>query len=127
MNRWPDPDHALQALARIVSGCEGVQIAMLASRDGRPFVWRSAVAGDSGKLAAMTSSLTALGRTVLRELNAGELDHLLVEGQDGKLVLVGVPGLDGLLVLAVLAERRTRLGLVLGHARMCARALAPGA
>lgn len=126
-SRLPDRDTAMQALGRIVAGCDGVQAAMFALRDGRPYACRSLDGIDGGRLAAMTSSLAALGGTVLRELRAGAMDHLLVEGEDGKLVIVGVPGTGGLLVLAVLAERRTRLGLVLSHARLCARALADAA
>lgn len=123
MSAVPDQRHAAGALDRMVDGFEGVAAAMFALRDGRPFAWRSRSGVDGGKLAAMTSSLAALGRTVLRELHAGDLDHLLVEGTAGKLVVITVPESGGLLVLAVLADPAARLGLVLGHAKMCARSL----
>jgi predicted regulator of Ras-like GTPase activity (Roadblock/LC7/MglB family) len=73
--------------------------------------------------AAIASSLTALGATALRELGAGVLDHVVVEGVQGKLVLVRLPELSGLMILAVQASADTRLGLVLGQARSCAVAL----
>jgi predicted regulator of Ras-like GTPase activity (Roadblock/LC7/MglB family) len=120
----PDRARSAAALDRLLDGCEGVRAAMFALRDGRPFVERSRAKVESGKLAAMTSSLLALGRSVLRELEAGDLDHLLIEGSDGKLVVSSVPDTGGLLILAVLASSEARLGLVLGHSKMCAQAIA---
>lgn len=122
----PDRARSAAALDRLLQGCDGVQAAMFALRDGRPFVEKSRARVEGGKLAAMTSSLVALGRSVLRELNAGELDHVLIEGSSGKLVVSNVPDSGGLLILAVLASSEARLGLVLGHSKMCAQALAIG-
>ena len=120
------PDRALctQALDRLLSSSDGISAAMLALRDGRPFVERCAGSVDSGKFAAMTSSLVALGHSVLRELDAGPLDHVLIEGGTGKLVVANIPGSNGLLLLAVLATPEARLGLVLGHAKTCVQAVA---
>lgn len=120
----PDRSRSLAALDRLLQGCEGVSAAMLALRDGRPFVEKVQSGVDSGRFAAMASSLAALGQSVLRELKAGSMDHVLVEGDQGKLVLVTVPETGGLLLLAVLATHGARLGLVLGHARICAQAVA---
>jgi predicted regulator of Ras-like GTPase activity (Roadblock/LC7/MglB family) len=72
----------------------------------------------------MASSLIALGQSVLRELAAGALDHVVVEGAEGKLVVCSVPGANSPLLLAVLAQSDARLGLVLGHAKACARQVA---
>jgi len=119
-----DRTRCIAALDRLIHGCDGVKAAMFALRDGRPWAERSRSKVDAGKLAAMSSSLVALGRTMLRELDAGELGHVLVDGSEGKLVLSSVTGSGGLLILAVLAERDARLGLVLGHARMCSATVA---
>src|SRR5690606_6383077 len=116
----PERLRASHALDRLFDSCDGVLAAMFATRDGRPFAERSRARVDSGKFAAMGSSLVALGRSVLRELQAGEPGHMLIDGSDGKLVLSSVPGSGGLLILAVLAAPDARLGLVLGHARSCA-------
>lgn len=120
----PDRSRCLAALEDLLGRCEGTQAAMLALRDGRPFADRVQSGVDVGRFAAMASSLAALGQSVLRELKAGPMDHVLVEGAEGKLVLVSVPDTGGLLLLAVLASHEARLGLVLGHARICAQAVA---
>lgn len=119
----PNHTHCAAVLGKLLADCDGVRAAMLALRDGRPFVERSRTAMDSGKFAAMSSSLSALGQSILRELDGGTLDHILIEGNEGKLVVTTVPGAGGLLILAVLAERDALLGLVLGRSKTCAREL----
>ena len=116
-------DACLAQLGRLLERTPGIQVAALGLRDGRAFAQMHREPVDAGKLAAMASSLTALGATTLRELSAGALDHVLIEGEHGKLVLVRLPELSGLMILAVQATAETRLGLVLGQARTCAVAL----
>jgi predicted regulator of Ras-like GTPase activity (Roadblock/LC7/MglB family) len=111
------------ALEEVLRHCDGVSAIMLALRDGRPYTEISRNHVDGGKFAAMASSLSALGHSVLRELGGGSLDHVLVEGAEGKLVVSNVPGSKGLFILAVLANHEARLGLVLGHARACSRVI----
>ncbi len=120
----PDRARCAAALDRLLQGCDGTAAAMLALRDGRPFVDKVQAGVDPGRFAAMASSLAALGQSVLRELKSGGLDHVLIEGELGKLVICSVPDTGGLLLLAVLAVHEARLGLVLGHARICAKEVA---
>ena len=117
----PIPDRALAkaAIDGLFARCEDIEAAQLALRDGRPFVSLSRKQVEAGRLAAMTSSLGALGHSVLRELSAGSLDHVLVDGSGGKLVISSVPGTNGILLLAVLAAKDARLGLVLGQSKIC--------
>ena len=119
----PGREHCAAVLEKLLVDCEGVRAAMLALRDGRPFVEKSRSPIEGGKFAAMSSSLSALGQSILRELHGGSLDHVVVEGSEGKLVVTTVPGAGGLLILAVLAERSALLGLVLGRSKACAREL----
>ena len=123
VNIPPNRSQCEAALDRLVGSSDGIRAAMLALRDGRPFVERCRARVDGGKFAAMVSSLVALGQTALRELSAGGLDHVLVEGREGKLVVSSIEGSGGLLLLAVLADSDARLGLVLGQAKTCAQAV----
>lgn len=116
-------DAAMAELDRLMQRHPGFQVAALALRDGRPFVQRHRGDVDANKLAAMSSALVALGSTVLAELAAGTLDHVLVDGQHGKLVLVRLPERAGLVILALLANAEALPGLVLGQARTCAVAV----
>jgi len=119
----PDRTQCAAALKRLIDSSDGIKAATLALRDGRPFLERCRTPLDSGKFAAMVSSMVALAHTFLRELSAGPLDHVLIDGVEGKLVISSVAGSGGLLLLAVFAERDTRLGLVLGHSKTCAQAV----
>ncbi|HWS27518.1 MAG TPA: roadblock/LC7 domain-containing protein [Xanthomonadales bacterium] len=120
----PDRTRCNAALDQLMQSNDGISVVMLALRDGRPFMEKHRHGLDSGKFAAMASSIVALGHSVLRDLRAGPLDHVLIDGAEGKLVISSVPDSGGLLILAVLAARDTRLGLVLGHAKTCAQAVA---
>lgn len=119
-----DRTRCLAALDRLVGGSDGIAAAMIVLRDGRPFVERIRSGVDAGRFAAMASSLAALGRSVLSELRLGEVDHLLIDGTDGKIVLCSVPDTGRMLLLAVVAAQEARLGLVLGQARICTHAVA---
>lgn len=120
----PDRSLCVSALDHLVAS-DGILAGMLALRDGRPFLMRNRNRNwDEGKIAAMVSSTVALGQTFLRELGAAPLDHVLIEGAEGKLVICSVARSNSLLLLAVVAERDARLGLVLGHAKNCAQAIA---
>jgi hypothetical protein len=119
----PDRVRCAAALDQLLHADEGISAVLLALRDGRPFLEKHRHSVDGGKLAAMASSLVALGQSVLRDLRSGPLDHVLIEGAEGKLVISSVADSGGLLILAVLAARDTRLGLVLGHAKTCTQAV----
>ncbi len=114
-----EQESCTQELRRLV-GKGGYAGAMLTLRDGRPFAQEVRRDVDSGKFAAMSSSLVALGDTVLRELSAGALDHVLVDGAGGKLVITKAPDCSGMLILAVLTLGDMRLGLALGQVEACA-------
>lgn len=120
----PDRTRCANALDDLFARCDGVDAALLALRDGRPYVDRLRRAVDAGRLAAMTSSLVALGHSVLKELKAGTLSHVLIEASEGQLVISAVPGTGGLLLLAVLASSSARLGLVLGQSKICCQEVA---
>lgn len=110
-------------LKRLIENCAGIKCALLALRDGRPFAQASQQSFDPARFAAMSSSLSALGDSVLKELVAGSLDHVLVDGSDGKLVISKIPGCGGVMILGLLASHQTLLGLLLGHAKECSNTI----
>jgi predicted regulator of Ras-like GTPase activity (Roadblock/LC7/MglB family) len=119
----PDRNRCATALDQLLRTGEDISAALLATRDGRPYLERSRIPQYGGRFAAMSSSLVALGHSVLRELGASPLDHILIEGGEGKLIVTSVPGSAGLLILSVLATRDARLGLVLSRSKICVQAV----
>ncbi|PJK10167.1 hypothetical protein CO614_02685 [Lysobacteraceae bacterium NML120232] len=116
-----DRNTCSEAINDLLLNCDGVTAVMLALRDGHSFMERSQTQLDGGKLAAITSSLHALGATALRELRAGVLDHVLVTGSGGKLLIASIPNSDGMLILSVLSSNDARLGMVLGRTMAAAQ------
>lgn len=116
-----DRGHCLTLIDALCARCPDIDAVMLVLRDGRPFAEKTRASVEPGRMGAMTSSLVALGQSVLKELQAGPMDHILIDGAAGKLVISVIPGTGGLMLLAVLAARDARLGLVLGQAKMCSQ------
>ena len=116
-----DRNTCTEAINELLLNCDGVTAVMLALRDGHSFMERSKIPLDGGKLAAITSSLHALGATALRELRAGVLDHVLVTGTEGKLLIASIPNSDGMLILSVRTNSDARLGMVLGRTMAAAQ------
>ncbi len=114
-------EHEIESLR---SAGDDLQAVILATSDGQPVYCCGGGSDTAGKFGAMCASLAALGETVMRELEAGALNHVLLEGVDGKLVVLKVPQAGGALVLAVLAGKQARLGMILGQAGICVGRLA---
>jgi len=64
---------------------------------------------DEDSMAAMGAALLGLGERIVGELSRGDLDMIMLRGTDGLVVLVRA-GENG--VLAALASRRAKLGLI---------------
>jgi predicted regulator of Ras-like GTPase activity (Roadblock/LC7/MglB family) len=64
---------------------------------------------DEDSMAAMGAALLGLGERIVGELKRGELDMIMLRGTEGLVVLVRA-GDNG--VLAALASRRAKLGLI---------------
>lgn len=116
-------DLCMLELTALSKRSDDIACAMLALRDGRTFAHLLRQNVEPGRLAAMASSLVALGGSVLKELGVGPLDHMLIHGQDGPLVVTRIPDCGGLMVLAVLATKSARPGLVLSHTKLCGLAI----
>jgi len=64
---------------------------------------------DERMLAAMTALALGLGGRVVESLDQGRLRKVIIEGEKGQMVIMGVRSL----ILAVLARKDANMGLVL--------------
>lgn len=69
------------------------------------------------KLAAMGSSLLALAEAITSEGGVGQCRDLVIDGNDGRVLLMGIAGGNRRLMLTVLCSARATLGSVLWAAR----------
>lgn len=75
------------------------------------------------KLAAMGSSLLALAEAITQEGGVGQCRDLVIDGEDGRVLLMGVAGGSQRLMLTVLCSARATLGGVLWAAREAREAI----
>lgn len=110
----------LQDLLRRVTG---IRTAVLSSVDGFALV-SAGVDGRGERLAAMTSAMLALAAAVGRELVLGDLQTLMLEADDGKVLMLSIqrPGSAPLLLMAA-CDQRSVMGQVLWQTRECGQAI----
>ena len=106
------------ALKELCSKLEGVQGAVIVSIEG--FVVAAYTPHDneldeegptsSPQVAAMAATLIALGERTLSRLAQGEMIRLLIEGNDGGMVVVPA---NRRASVAVMVDREAKMGLVL--------------
>jgi uncharacterized protein len=97
-------------LQNFVSGTENVQGAALVSPDGLPLASSLPSAMDEERTSAMSAAMLSLGERIGQELSRGNVDRIMVEGDNGYGVLVGC-GDEA--VLLVLASQNAKQGLLM--------------
>lgn len=101
-----------------------VEAALLASPDGFEVVSATRVRRiDGPRLAAMSSSMLALGSALANELNLDTCRNMHLDADDGLVLLLTVPCTRVELVLSALAPKDTTLGMMLMATRTCAQAI----
>lgn len=75
------------------------------------------------RLAAMVSSLHAVGAAMVEDLQLGTYGHLSVEASLGKCMLFALPGADGRLLLAAIADSDMLWGQFMTACRSLSEAL----
>jgi uncharacterized protein len=103
----------------------GVRYALLTSADGFEVgaFQAAGVRNSASKIAAMTSSITALADAMARETGLDRARNLIIESDDGSVVLLGLRDTKPPLSLAVVADRQAILGHLLWTARNVAAAI----
>ena len=116
----PDRRQCERALDELVAlNVDGISLALLAYRDGHPYLFRGKDLQNAGKLAAMASSMAALSGTMLREIDSDSGEMTLLQGKKGKIIIVQVPAANNLMLLAVHTTEEVNLGLLLAHTKSC--------
>jgi predicted regulator of Ras-like GTPase activity (Roadblock/LC7/MglB family) len=106
------------ALQELCSKLQGVQGAVIVSVEGFVVAAYTPHEGEmdeegptsSPQVAAMAATLIALGERTLARLAQGEMIRLLIEGNDGGMIVVPA---DRRASVAVMVDREAKMGLVL--------------
>lgn len=103
---------AQQEADRILAETEGVTAVVIATIDG--FDIASAIRSglDPSRIAAMASSISAIGYVVSDEAKLGRGKRVTIETDAGFAVIYSIPRTDTELVLIVISDGRTLLGQV---------------
>jgi uncharacterized protein len=97
-------------LQNFVSGTSDVQGAALVSPDGLPLASSLPGTMDEERTSAMSAAMLSLGERIGKELARGNVEKVMVEGNDGYGILMGC-GEDA--VLLVLASQSAKQGLLM--------------
>jgi predicted regulator of Ras-like GTPase activity (Roadblock/LC7/MglB family) len=113
----------LQLLGELRGDDSDITTACVATRDGYEIASMS-IANDQRKLAAMSSSMHALGDAITAEAQLGDCLNVIIESTTGKAVLLTIPDAARDKVLIVAARAETNLGMLLTATRTCCQKLA---
>lgn len=104
------------------NGTPDFEAAVVVSGEG--LVLASAVPGEveDEKLAAMGGAMQAIGERIVKELARGELEQVMVRGDEGYVLLMPI-GSRSDMVLTILARQEAKLGWVLLESRRIASEL----
>lgn len=106
-----------------VSTTPGVRAAVLANSAGERLA-SVPLSNDSPRsLAAMASSALAVGAAMLREAGLGEYQNMVIESDEGLIVVLSVGDAKGELLLNVVTDQNAMLGEVLWAAKRCCKLL----
>ncbi len=108
-------------LDRFVDEIDGVRSVVLATVDGFALLPAAGTHGNGERLAAMTSAMLALAAAVGRELALGELETLMLEAGEGKVLMLALPCTPAPLLLMTACDTRCVVGKVLWSAKYCGR------
>lgn len=101
----------LQArLQAFVNSTPDVEGAVIVSTDGLPLASALSATSDEDRVAAMGAAALSMGSRIVRELQRGNLEQILIKGGYGYIILVQA-GND--VVLQVMSTDEGKLGLLL--------------
>jgi predicted regulator of Ras-like GTPase activity (Roadblock/LC7/MglB family) len=114
---------AQRQLEQFVTDNPDVTLAVLTSGDGFEVTAHPALP-TAQRIAAMSSSLQALSEAIAREAGLSRSRNLIIETDNGTIVVLGIPDITPRLSLAVIAKGNEILGRLLWATRTCCATLA---
>lgn len=109
-----------QILADLNGSTADIEASALISVDGLMMESAMPQGMDEDRVGAMSAALLSLGERTARELARGSLERVLVQGQDGYVIMTSA-GSEA--VLTVLAKSNAKLGLIFLDIKRAAKAL----
>lgn len=126
MNTFVNPALAPSAKAiadSLMNEIKGVRGVVISTEDGFELASCIENTAQVSRLAAMASSLAALGALAGEESNLGSCDSLVMQASDGYLAIVQVQRADVSLILSIVAGPDAVLGQILYQAKKAASTL----
>jgi predicted regulator of Ras-like GTPase activity (Roadblock/LC7/MglB family) len=116
----PTPNTALLEPARqtaqaLFADLDGARAVVIATADGFDLAHAGHQEIDPARLAAMVSSVSALGDAASQETGIGTPRYLVIESSEGRLVVRCMQVQDQALIVVVLTDKSVMLGLVWSH------------
>jgi uncharacterized protein len=108
-------------LKRLNSTSSEIQASAVMSRDGHTLASVLGASVNSIRLGAMCATLLSLGEKASLELNRGKLRQILIQGEEGYVLLLRI---GEKAVLAVVSQPGANLGMLLVEARRTAGEIA---
>lgn len=118
----PVVESAQRQLVEFVAANPDVKLAVVTSGDGFEVAAHPHLP-MAQRIAAMSSSLQALSEAIAREAGLGRSRNLILETDNGTIVVLGIPNISPRLSLAVVASGSEILGRLLWATRTCCTAL----
>ena len=116
------PTAAQRQLEEFVAANPDVTLALVTSSDGFEVAAHPSMP-VAKRIAAMSSSLQALSEAIAREAGRGRSRNLIIETDNGTILVLGIPNTTPRMSLAVIASGSEVLGRLLWATRNCCVAL----
>ena len=117
-SRFRDIEEVLRRLEARVSDIEGLAVM---TKDGLPVASALPDRMEEDRIGAMSAAMLSLGERVVEELERGTIKQVLIEGDNGLVVIIDA---GPHAVLAGVCRQQAKLGLVLLDMRRAAERLA---
>lgn len=114
---------AQKQLEALGQSMPGLVSAVLLSADGFEVASVQVGKGGAARLAAMGSSLSAIGNAIAKEAGIVDCNRMIIEADSGTVVVMNVPNARPPMSLAVVANDASVLGQLLWAARSCCTAI----